>query len=304
MRVVSLLPAATEILCALGVDPVGVSHECDYPPRVADLPTVVHPTIDTTGTSGAIDAQVQEATADGVYDLDTERLRDLDPDVVVTQGICDVCAVDESVVRGAVADLGLDVELVASHPHTLGDVFDDVERLGRVLEREDRAVDLVRELRGRVDAVRERVADVDTRPTATVLDWLDPLMVAGHWVPELVERAGGEFVLGDAGAHSGPVEWPALRDADPDVVVAAPCGFSLDQTVQNLDELTGREGWAALTAVREGRSYAVDGNHHVNRPGPRLVETLEQFAVILHPEQFGDPSRDVVRRVGELAGST
>lgn len=318
MRVVSLLPSATEIVCALGVDPVGVTHECDYPPRVADLPTVVDSAVDTTGASGAIDDEVRAASAgDGVYDLDVERLRDLDPDVVVTQGICDVCAVDESVVRRAVADLDLEADLVASHPHTLGDVFDDVARLGRVLDREAAAADLLADLEARVEAVRERVAEADTdaavetdanaeadegaRSTATVLDWMDPVMVGGHWVPELVEIAGGGFLLAATGERSGPIEFDTLRDADPDVLVAAPCGFSLDQTARNLSDLTGREGWEELSAVRNGRTYAVDGNHFVNRPGPRLVDTLEALAAILHPGAFDDPPKDAVRSLEGLS---
>lgn len=316
MRVVSLLPSATETVCALGVDPVGVTHECDYPPRVADLPTVVESTVDTTGSSGAVDDEVQAAASgDGVYDLDVDRLRDLDPDVVVTQGICDVCAVDESVVREAIADLGLDAELVASHPHTLGDVFDDVRRLGAVLGREGRAAELASDLEARVAAVRQRVAEAETgvdadatagagsRPTVTVLDWLDPVMVAGHWVPELVELAGGEFLLAETGERSGPIEFETLRDADPDVLVAAPCGFSLARTARNLGDLTDREGFEQLAAARSGRTYAVDGNHYVNRPGPRLVDTLELFAGLLHPAAFGDPPAEAVRSFEELSAS-
>lgn len=302
MRVVTLLPSATETVCALGVDPVGVTHECDYPPRVADLPTVVHSAIDTSGTSGDIDSEVQQATAaGGVYDLDVERLRELDPDVVVTQGICDVCAVDESVVRSALQRYGLDAELVATHPHTLDDVFDDIDRLGRVLDREADADDLRTSLERRVEAVRSRAAETGTRPTATVIDWTDPVMVSGHWVPELVGIAGGEFLLGETGTASGPIEFDALREADPETIVVAPCGFSLDQTAQNLDDLTDRDGWDDLTAVQENRVFVVDGNHYVNRPGPRLVDTLEQFAAILHPAAFGDPPRNAVRTLDDLS---
>ena len=170
MRVVSLLPSATETVCALGVYPVGVTHECDYPPRVADVEPVVRSRIDTSGSSREIDDQVQAATTDGgVYALDRDRLRDLDPDVVVSQGLCDVCAVDEAVVRGTVADLGLDADLVATHPHSLDDVLDDVERIGRAIGRESAARSLVADLRNRIDRVRERV-DGTATPTVTVLD--------------------------------------------------------------------------------------------------------------------------------------
>jgi iron complex transport system substrate-binding protein len=301
VRVVTLLPSATETVCALGVDPVGVTHECDHPPRVASLPTVVRSAVDAGGTSDEIDREVREAVAEGgVYDLDADRLRELDPDVVVTQGVCDVCAVDETVVRDAVDGLGLDAELVATHPHALGDVLDDVERIGRALGRADRAARLRAALEARIEAVRERVAGAD-RPTATVLDWLAPPMVAGHWVPELVELAGGEYRLGTTGERSGPVEWGRLRAVDPAVLVAAPCGFGLEQTAANLTDLTGREGWRDLRAARTGRAYALDGNAYVNRPGPRLVDTLEHLAAVLHPDRFDDPPADAVRPFEALA---
>ena len=297
MRVVSLLPSATETVCALGIDPVGVTHECDYPPRVESIPTVVHSTIDTGGSSRAVDDRVQRSIErGGVYALDHDRLRDLDPDVIVSQGLCDVCAVDEAVVRETVADLGLDADLVATHPHSLDDVLDDVERIGRAIGRESAAQRLIGDLRDRTDRIRERVDGTDTL-TVTVLDWLDPVMVSGHWMPELVEIAGGEFRLAEPGERSGPIEWQTLREADPDVLVAAPCGFSLDRTSESLPDLTAREGWSELRAVREGRTYMMDGNHYVNRPGPRLVDTLEHRAAVLHPERFDEPPAEVVRPI-------
>jgi iron complex transport system substrate-binding protein len=321
VRVVSLLPSATETVCALGVDPVGVTHECDYPERVRDYPTVVHSRIDTSGASAEIDEAVRAAEGDpresdpgkssdhgdssvdessGVYDLDRERLAALAPDVVVTQGICDVCAVDESVVRSTVADLDVDAELVATHPHTLSDVFDDIERLGAALDERDRATRLRAELEARVQRVRERAAAAAERPRVLVLDWLDPAMVSGHWVPELVEIAGGDPVLAAPGERSGPVRWDRVREADPEVLVAAPCGFSLEQTTADVDALTEREGFDSLTAVRENRVYALDGSHYVNRPGPRLVETLEHLAGVIHPELFAEPPADAARPLDAL----
>jgi iron complex transport system substrate-binding protein len=300
MRVVSLLPSATELCCALGVDPVGVTHECDYPPRVADLPIVVRSRIDTDASSRDIDDQVHESLATGgVYELDRERLRDLDPDVVVTQGLCDVCAVDEAVVRETLASLDLDAELVATHPHSFDDVFDDIARLGHVLHREDAATALRDDLRARVDAVRARVPsdDDDNRPTVTVFDWLDPVMVAGHWVPDLVELAGGRFVLGTAGIEAGPLEWDRVRETDPEVVVAAPCGFGVDHTRETFADLTERPGWQDLQAVRDGRVFVMDGNHYVNRPGPRLVDTVEALAWVLHPDAFDAPAAELVDRL-------
>ncbi|PSQ11279.1 cobalamin-binding protein, partial [Halobacteriales archaeon QS_5_70_15] len=283
---------------ALGVEPVGVSHECDHPPDAANLPSVVETHVDPEATSAEINEQVARAErAGGVYELDTGTLAALDPDVVVSQGICDVCAVDRVLVREAVEELGLDCEVVTTDPHAVGDVFDDIERIGAALDREARAADLVADLRERVARVRATTDDIPAaeRPRVAVLDWLDPVMVAGHWVPELVEWAGGTYGMAEHGAESRPREFAAVREYDPEVLVAAPCGFELDQTFDNLDDLTAREGFAELTAVREDRTFAMDGHHYVNRPGPRLVETLEFLARVIHPDCFEEPPTDAVR---------
>lgn len=297
MRVVSLLPSATELCYALGVEPVGVSHECDYPPQAREQPTVVHSQIDTDASSQEIDEQVDEAVeSGGVYSIDRERLRALDPDVVVSQGICEVCAVDDSRIRRAIDELGLDTEVVSTDPHSLGDVFDDLERLGAVLGREGRASKLLAGFRERVDRV-ERATPADG-PRVAVLDWMDPVMVAGHWIPGMVEQAGGSYGLADPGDRSRPREWADIRAYDPEVLVAAPCGFDIEQTVENSADLTDREGWANLTAVAEDRVYLVDGHEYVNRPGPRLLDTLELFAGLVHPElDFEAVDGDAVRRL-------
>jgi len=300
-RVVTLLPSATEIVAALGVEPVGVSHECDYPPGMAEKPTVVRSVVDPDASSQAINDQVARAErAGGVYEIDMETLADLDPDLVVSQGICDVCAVDEVLVAEAVDQLGLDAAVLTTDPHCLADLYQDIRRIGDALGREARAADLVADLRERVEAIERTVAnEVIDRPAVAVLDWMDPVMVAGHWVPELVEIAGGEYGLAATGDRSEPREWAEIRQHDPAVLVAAPCGFGLAQTAENLPDLTDREGWAHLTAVESGRAYVMDGHHHVNRPGPRLVDTLEHLAGLLHPELFGSPPPEVARPVAE-----
>ncbi|MFT4882681.1 MAG: iron complex transport system substrate-binding protein [Natronomonas sp.] len=290
MRVVSLLPSATEIVYALGVEPVATSHECDYPPEAAELPSVVDSRIDADATSGDIDEQVQQAeTEGGVYEIDREALAEADPDLVISQGICEVCAVDTVVVEEAIAELDLDCELLTTDPHSLDDIFADVRRIGEALDREERADELVADLQARVDHVADRAAELPFRPEVVVLDWLDPVMVAGHWVPELVELAGGNFGLADPGDASTPREWAEIREYDPDILVAAPCGFELDQTFENLDDLTDREGWRRLRAVRMNRAYAMDGHHLMNRPGPRVVDTLEALAALIQPESFDVP---------------
>ncbi len=295
-RVVSLLPSATEIVAALGIEPVATSHECDYPPSVADAPSVVESRIDADASSAEIDSQVQTADAEGgVYRIDREALAAADPDVVISQGICEVCAVDTVVVESAIEELGLDCRLVTTDPHSLGDILSDIERIGDALGRSERAADLVADLHDRIDRVATTAAESPIEPTVAVLDWLEPPMVAGHWVPELVDLAGGEYGLADPGDASTPREWTAIREYDPDVLVAAPCGFGLEQTFENRADLTDRPGYTSLRAVRMNRVYAVDGHHLMNRPGPRVVETLETLAALLHPDAFDEPDPSMTR---------
>lgn len=294
MNVVSLLPSATEICFALGVEPVGVSHECDYPPAARGLPAVNDVRIDPEASSESINEQVATAESrGGVYEIDTALLADLDPDYVLTQGICSVCAVDRVLVADAVDELGIDAEVITSDPHTLSDLYEDVRRVGTALDRGEAADELITDLRARVASVERRAREVEERPRVAVFDWMDPVMVAGHWVPELVDIAGGRYELVDPGERASPWEFDRIREYDPEVVVAAPCGFELDQTRTNSEELTDRPGWADLTAVREGRAYAMDGHNYVNRPGPRLVDTLEHLAGLIHPDRFERPPNDV-----------
>jgi iron complex transport system substrate-binding protein len=288
MRVVSLLPSATEMLYALDIEPVGVSHECDFPPEAQGVPTVIETRIDPDASSAAIDDQVTDAVeTGGVYEIDRDLLAELDPDIVVSQGICDVCAVDDSRIRETVTELGLDAEIVTSDPHSLGDVCEDIETLGEALGCPERATSVVDDLTARIEQVRE--ATPEDGPRVAVLDWLDPVMVAGHWVPEMVDNCGGTYGLADPGERSRPREWTEIREYDPEVLVLAPCGFDCDQTMANLDDVTARDGWDSLTAVENDEVYVMDGHNYVNRPGPRLVETLELVASILAPGAVKHP---------------
>ncbi|QLK27614.1 ABC transporter substrate-binding protein [Natrinema zhouii] len=306
MRIVTTLPSATEMVAALGCEPVGVSHECDYPPDAAAAPAVTRSRIDTAGSSGEIDQQVLETadTEGGVYDVEVETLDDLEPDVIVTQGMCDVCAVDAAVVEDAVDRIDADPEIVPTDPHSVGDVLDDLERIGRAVDREERARDVRRDLESRIETVRNRTAGIaaEDRPRVAIFDWTDPAMIAGHWTAELVEWAGGEYGLADVGERSSPREWTDIRAYDPEVVIVAPCGFDLEQIARNRTDLTEREGWGELTAVREGRVWAMDGDHYLNRPGPRLVDTLEALAPIVQPELFDGPTADIAVPFAELEG--
>jgi iron complex transport system substrate-binding protein len=296
MRVVTLLPSATEIVYALGVEPVATSHECDWPPEAREKPAVNYANVDPDAAPSDINDQVVEAEqGEGVYGIDLDALERVDPDVVVSQGVCDVCAVDSVLVEEAVAALELDCEVVTTDAHSIDEMLAGVERLGAVLHREQEAEAVVAGLRERVDAVTERAREAADSPRVAVLDWTDPVMVAGHWVPGMVASLGAEYELEEPGDDSKPREWAEVREYDPEVLVAAPCGFGLDQTFDNLADLTDRPGWRDLEAVETDRAYAMDGHHYVNRPGPRLVDTLEYLAGLIHPDVFDAPPEDVAR---------
>ncbi|SFR34269.1 ABC transporter substrate-binding protein [Halorubrum sodomense] len=286
MRVASLLPSATETLFALGVEPVGVSHSDDHPPAARDLPTLTSTVVDHADRSAAdIDEQMREVDG-AVYDLDEDRLAALDPDLLVTQATCDICAVDASEVRAAAARLDPVPDVLALDPHSFGDALDDVERIGAAVGAEAAASDLRADLRERVDAVRERaeraVADAG-RPRVAVLDWTEPPIRAGHWVRDMVELAGGDPAFQPDGP-SEPVAWEDLRAHDPEALVVAPCGFDRDRAVDAVDDLAARPGSDEIAAVAEGRVYAVDGNGLFNRPSHRLVDSLEALFACLHPD--------------------
>jgi len=294
INVVSLLPSATEMLYAVGVEPVGVSHECDYPPEARKKPSVTTTRVTGEGTSEEINEKVAEAAEEGgVYDVDVETLEELEPDVILTQAVCDVCAVGDDVVREAVECADVSPHVVSLHSHSLEGVLDDILTVGDAVEREEAAREAVENLRGRIENLRERTADLRDERTV-VLDWLDPPMVGGHWVPELVEVVGGTYPLAGTGDASTPREWDEIVAAEPETLVAAPCGFELEQTVRNFDEIADREGWRELPAVERGRAYAADGHNYFNRPGPRLVDTAEILACALHPDEFGVPPSDAV----------
>jgi len=290
-RIVSLLPSTTEIACALGFREslVGRSHECDFPPDVTGLPACTEARIDAAAPSREIDAQVRRHVRDAlsIYRVDAERLRELEPDVVLTQDQCEVCAASLGDVEAALAEwTGRTPRVVSLRPATLADVWGDVERVATALDAESRGKTLVAELTGRVDAIGERAEALEPRPRVACLEWIDPPMGAGNWMPELVALAGGRPLFGRAGEHSPWLDWEELRRADPDVLAVLPCGFSLERVARELGPLRAQPGWRDLRAVREGRVYLLEGNQYFNRPGPRLVESLEILAEILHPETF------------------
>jgi iron complex transport system substrate-binding protein len=293
-RVVSLIASATEIVCALGLERllVGRSHECDFPPSVKRLPICTEPNFDVEGTSREIDDRVKGTLQEGasIYRVFADKLRELRPDVIITQSQCAVCAVSEADVEGALGDWrGPKPRVVSLHPNALADVWRDIQSVAEALDATVSGDTLVRGLQHRVADITERAHNLPTRPTVACLEWLDPLMAGGNWVPELVELAGGINLFGVAGKHSPWMSWDDLVERDPDVIIALPCGFDLPRTKAEMVHVTSHPQWPGLRAVRNGRIYVTDGNQFFNRPGPRLVESLEILAEILRPEccQFG-----------------
>jgi iron complex transport system substrate-binding protein len=290
MRIASLLPSSTEIVCALGFESalVARSHECDYPPTVRGLPAVTAPKFNPDGRSYEIDQRVkailQEATS--VYRIDADLLKALAPEVIVTQAQCEVCAVSlAEVERVACEWLEIPAQIIALEPNALADVFADIQRVADALGVPERGVVLVTDLKRRMAEIAARAAELP-RPTVATIEWIDPLMSAGNWMPELVEMAGGRNLFGKAGEHSPWLMWDALIAADPGVIVILPCGYDMATTERELPALTGHPDWAALRAVQTGRVYITDGNQYFNRPGPRLAESVEILAEILHPAHF------------------
>ena len=290
-RIASLLASGTELVCALGLGErlVARSHECDFPAWVERLPAVSRPTFPVDGTSADIDARVRERLRSGapLYAIDEALLASLAPDVIVTQTHCDVCAVTPGdLAHGVPAKLERR-QVVALETGTIDGILDGFEAVAGVLGAADAGRTLVAGISARLAALAGKTGELPRpRPTVACLEWIDPLFAMGNWGPELVALAGGTNALGVAGAHSTTLPWNALRDADPDVIVVAPCGFRIDRTLAEMPALAAHPGWAALAAVRAGRVFVADGNLYFNRSGPLLFETPEILAEILHPPAF------------------
>ncbi len=290
-RIVSLIASATEIVAALGFEDhlVGRSHECDFPPSVRRLPVCTAPRFRTDGTSAEVHRRVQDALrkALSVYRVDADLLAGLRPDVIVTQSQCEVCAVSLADVERALAKwVASRPRVVSLEPNALADVFDDIAAVAAALGAPAAGERLAGELSARIAEIADKAADSRNKPTVACLEWIDPLMAAGNWMPELVEMAGGRNLFGEAGKHSPWMTFEELIAADPDVVVVLPCGYDLPKSRSEMRALAARPEWPKLRAVRSGRVYLADGNQYFNRPGPRLAESLEILAEILHPEAF------------------
>jgi iron complex transport system substrate-binding protein len=283
MRIVSLVPSATEMLFALDLGPelVAVTHECDYPPEALELPKITRDVLPAGLSAAQIDAAVKERTLAGesIYELDTEALRELEPDLIVTQALCSVCAVSYDDVRTIAEEIDTQPMVIALDPHTVGEVLGDARTLAQATDRKEAAVDLVREASSRIDRVRLAVRG-RRRLRVAALEWLDPPFAAGHWTPQLIELAGGVDVLGFPGEKSEQRTWEEVAAAQPDVVIVMPCGY--DAEIAHREAEMHRD---ELAAVGAGEVVAVDASAYFSRPGPRIVDGLELLAHILHPER-------------------
>lgn len=290
MRIVSLLPSATEICFSLGLGEqvVGVTHECDYPPEALAKPKLTRSMLPESlqtqaGSSAAIDRHVRANVHQGssLYALDSDLLEALAPDLIITQELCAVCAVSYDIVAGAAKRLRGDPRVISLEPTSLEDVFGTIDTVAQICGVPERATSVLAHLRSRVAALRATTSTLP-RPRTLLLEWPDPPMNAGHWIPDIIELAAGEPVLSNAGGNSQKLEWKAITQADPDVVVVAPCGYDLARARDAVRELDAYPAWRTLRAVREGRVFAIDGNAYVSRPGPRLIESAEILAHALH----------------------
>lgn len=296
-RIVSLIASSTEMVCALGLEDqlVGRSHECDYPPSVSRLPICTAPKFSTGGTSGEIDRRVkgllQQALS--IYRVDADLLKQLRPTHIVTQTQCEVCAVSLKEVEAALRDWitpGHPAEatpiLIPLAPNALSDIWADIRRIADAMGVSERGRALVQQLQERMAAIAKKNERLAVRPRVAAIEWIDPLMAGGNWMPELIGMAGGVNLFGEAGKHSPWMTWEALIQADPDVLLVLPCGFDIPRTRKELPALTAHPAWPALKAVREKQVYLLDGNQYFNRPGPRLAESIEILAEIFHSDRF------------------
>ena len=305
MRICSLLPSATEVIALLGLsnELVGISHECDYPPSVKNVPIMVEPMISPHGlSSDDIDRQVHQLAASGqrLYRLNDHLLQQARPDLILSQDLCHVCAVTPDQLHDAICSLPQQPTVLSLNPSKVHDVIDDVVRIGDAAGRSAEGHRLATELRDRLDAIRTQHEDISHRPRVVCIEWLSPLYVAGHWVPEMVQLAGGQDVLAQPGSASRVVKWDEVLASAPDVLIVMPCGFSVERTHTELLQLMQQpDQWRLSPALAE-RTYLVDASSYFSRPGPRLIDGIELLAAILHPSDHNHIHKSMACRLGPL----
>ena len=302
MRIVSLLPSTTEIVCALGLDAelVGITHECDYPPSAVDKPRLTASRIShETMTSKEIDHAVR-SQLDGhgsIYDLDEAKLRQLNPDLILTQELCEVCAVSYKTVERAARMFAADVKVVSLEPKTIEDIFENIRTVGELTGQATEAGQLIGSLNARLDRIKEKTASLNRRPRTLMLEWLEPPFAPGHWVPEQVAIAGGDHAFGKAGQRSVTTNAEEISAYAPEVIVLIPCGYYKEDILRQLPGAQLPAGWNDLPAVKDRQVWATDATSYFSRPGPRVVDGVEILARILHPDVFGAPNDSQAVRV-------
>lgn len=290
-RIISLLPAATEMVCALGLEHqlVGRSHECDYPASITNLPVCSSAKFIPGSNSAEIDRQVKEILSESlsIYTIDRDLIQSLAPDVIITQAQCEVCAVSLKDVELELKDLlEKDCKIISLQPNGLADVFKDIQVIADQLGVEKAGSDLIELSEERIDIIRHKLKFITEKPTVACIEWLSPLMIAGNWTPEIIEIGGGIPVLTVAGKHSSYINFQDIMNANPDIILIMPCGFSIQRTLQEIALLLENQGWADLKAVKAQQIYVVDGNQYFNRSGPRMTDSIEIMAEIINPKQF------------------
>jgi iron complex transport system substrate-binding protein len=290
-RIISLLAAGTEIVCELGLEEqlVGRSHECDYPESILHLPVCSSAMLDPTANSLEIDKQVKGVLTDALsfYQIDRELIKTLKPNVIITQTQCEVCAVSLSDVEKALESL-LDypLEIISLEPDNLNAIFNDIKTVSEILGVPDRGADLIDRMHERTDLIKHKLKFITQKPTVACIEWIEPLMIAGNWTPEMVEIAGGESVLAKSGKHSPAINWMDLVQADPEIIIVMPCGFSIERTLKEMDTLLQQSYFRDLQAVKNNQLFIADGNQYFNRSGPRIADSVEILAEIINPKQF------------------
>ena len=288
-RVLSLLSSTTEVVCALGCADqlVGRSHECDYPPEVMNLPICTKPKFNIDGSSIEVDGQVKSIlqNALSVYYINEDLLKKLKPDIILTQSQCEVCAVSEKDVQSVVKNItGINPDIISVEPNSIKDIFSDIKIIAEVLNVVDRGADLIDFMKNRIRVLKKSY-DIKSGPTVAAIEWINPLMAAGNWVPELIEMAGGINLFGEAGKHSPWMEYKDLIEKDPDNIIIMPCGYNIQKSIIEIDSLIKQKGWEELSAVKNDKVYITDGNQFFNRPGPRIIESLEILIEIFHNDK-------------------
>ena len=290
-KIISLLPAATEIICALGLENqlVGRSHECDYPSTVKNLPVCSSAKFLPGSSSSEIDRQVKEILSDSlsIYTIDKELLRSIAPDIIITQAQCEVCAVSLKDVELSLSNLlEKDCQVISLQPQGLSDIYSDIEKLANQLGVATTGAYLLELFEERINIIHHKLKFITEKPKVACIEWLSPLMIAGNWTPEIIEIAGGVPVLTEKGTHSAYVSFEEIQKEDPDIIVLMPCGFPVDRTLQEISIMLELPGWSALRAVQQNRIYITDGNQYFNRSGPRITDSIEIMAEIINPKQF------------------